>query len=103
MQLLFSFLAHGFVELYRPWHGCRFVSRPLTTEDSPCGICGEPSGTGAVRFSLVSIIPLILCTTDVIQGDPGGKVVLGGDTVGHCEGGKKTCKYVSNSEWLTTE
>jgi len=36
------------------------VSRPLTTEVSPCGICGEPSGTGAVRFSLVSIIPLIL-------------------------------------------
>ena len=68
----------------------RFVSTSLTTEANPCRICGEPSGTGAVRFSLVSIIPLILCTTDVIQGDPGGKFnVLGGDTIGHCEKKKK--------------
>ena len=72
----------------------RFVSRSLTTEASLCGICGEPSGTGAVRFSLVSIIPLILYTSDVIQGDPGGRVnVLGGDIIGHCQGGK-TCKRV---------
>jgi hypothetical protein len=84
-----------------PWFS-RFVSRSLTTEASPCGIRGEPSGTGALRFSLVIIVPLILCTTDVIQGDPGGKVnVLEGDTIGHCE--EKTCKHVSNSEWLTTE
>ena len=59
---------------------------PLTTGASPCGICGEPSGTGAVQFSLVSIIPLILRTTDVIEGDSGGKVsVLGGDIIGHRE------------------
>jgi hypothetical protein len=83
-----------------PWFS-RFVSKSLTIVASPCGICVEPSGTGAVRFSLVSIIPLILYTIDVIQCDPGGKVnVLGGD-IGHCQGKKRV--NVSNSEWLTTE
>jgi len=56
-----------------PWFS-RFVSRSRTTEASPCGICGEPRGTAAVRFSLVSIIPLILCAKGVIQGDTGGTV-----------------------------
>jgi len=74
-----------------PWFS-RFVSKSLTTVASPGGICVEPSGTGAVRFSLVSIIPLILYTIDVIQGDPGGKVnVLGGDEI---------YEHVSCSEWL---
>ena len=63
----------------------RFVSRSLATQSSPCGICGEPSGTGAVLFSLVSTIPLIQCITDDIQSDSGGKVnVLGGDFVNMC-------------------
>jgi hypothetical protein len=39
-------------------------------------------------------------TTNVIQGDSGGKVnILGGNSIGHCEK-KSSYEHVPNSEWL---